>query len=314
MKDIVIVGGGPAGLSAAIYAASEGLSTTVLEHSKIGGQAARSMLIENYLGFPAVTGAEMTQRAAGQARAFGAKFVHDKAVGLEFGETHHTIHLNTLTPIKTKTVLLATGVDYRALEIEGCREYEGKGFYYTVTPDTAEVCRNGDAVVVGGANSAGQAAFYLAGVARTVHLLVRGDSLHKGMSSYLVEKILRTPNIKVCLETTAQRLLGTSGRVSGVQVKYRNALYDIPSSLICCFIGASPRTTWLPSEVSIDDNGFVETCDLLKTSVPGLFAAGDIRSGAVRRVATAVGEGAKAVTMIHKHLSDMTTSRVCVAA
>jgi thioredoxin reductase (NADPH) len=318
--DLIVVGAGPAGLAAAVYAASEGLDTLVLERLGPGGQAGRSMRIENYLGFPTgVSGSELAERAAVQASKFGARLlVPSPVTSLTFDNAYPVLHIDGGETVTAKCLLVATGADYRRLAAEGCEQFEGNGVHYAATVTEEPLCRGAEVAVVGGANSAGQAAVYLAGVARKVYLLVRGDDLHKDMSAYLVRRIQQTPNIEVLLDTEVRRMVGNSHLRSVEIVNNKTGevrTLNLPA--LFSFIGAEPRTDWLPSEIEKDAKGFIQTGPsvaqspgwkngrppfLLETSCPGVFAAGDARSGSVKRVASAVGEGAMAVAFVHECL------------
>jgi thioredoxin reductase (NADPH) len=321
--DLIVVGAGPAGLAAAVYGASEGLSTLVLERSGPGGQAGRSMRIENYLGFPTgITGSELTDRAVVQANKFGARLpIPTPATALSFDNGYGVLHLDGGEAVAAKCVLIATGAEYRRLAAEGCQQFEGRGVYYAATPNEAPLCRGENVVVVGGGNSAGQAAVYLAGLARKVDLLLRGDSLYQTMSSYLARRIEQTPNIEVRLRTEVRRMHG-DGHLGEVEtVNNQTGVRQIlKAAALFSFIGAVPRTDWLPAEIERDAKGFIRTGPtlvqsghwsgrrppfLLETSCPGVFAAGDVRSGSVKRVASAVGEGAMAVQFVHEYLKEM---------
>jgi thioredoxin reductase (NADPH) len=320
---LVVVGSGPAGLAAAVYGASEGLQTLVLERSGPGGQAGRSMRIENYLGFPTgITGSELTDRAVVQANKFGARLsVPTPATALRFDNGYSALDLDGGETVTAKCVLIATGAEYRRLAAEGCERFEGCGVYYAATPNEAPLCRGETVIVVGGGNSAGQAAVYLAGLARKVHLLVRGDSLYQSMSSYLAQRIEQTSNIEIRVHTEVRRMQGDGhlGEVETVN-KETGAPQMLQAAALFSFIGAVPRTEWLPAEIERDSKGFVRTGPslmqsghwtgrrppfLLETSRPGVFAAGDVRSGSVKRVASAIGEGAMAVQFVHEYLKEM---------
>jgi thioredoxin reductase (NADPH) len=321
--DLLVVGAGPAGLAAAVYGASEGLRTAVLDSTAPGGQAGSSMRIENYLGFPTgLTGAELTDRATLQANKFGAHLsIPTAAVRLSFENRYATLDAGGGEPITAKCLLIATGAQYRRLDVPGVEQFEGTGVYYAATPAEALLCRGCPAIVVGGGNSAGQAAVFLAGHASRVLLLIRGNDLNKNMSSYLVNRIEQTDNIELLCNATIRRMVGNSHLqaieiVSGASEQRR----PIETPAVFSFIGATPRTDWLPAEVERDSKGFVRTGAavaqsphwgvarapfLLETSRSGVFAAGDVRSGSVKRVASAVGEGAMAVQFVHEYLKEM---------
>jgi thioredoxin reductase (NADPH) len=323
LYDLVVVGGGPAGLAAAVYGASEGLRTVVLERMAPGGQAGSSMRIENYLGFPTgITGSELADRAILQANKFGARLsVPSCVTRLAFEQVYPILYLDGDETVTTKCLLIATGADYRRLEVEGCERFEGRGVYYAATPNEAQMCRGSLVVVVGGGNSAGQAVVFLAQHARQVLLVIRGDDLYKNMSSYLVRRIEQTANIELLCSTTIQKMEGDS-HLSAVEIvnsKTQEAR-RVETPAVFSFIGAAPRTDWLPPEIERDAKGFVRTGPdlaqsphwtmrrqpfLLETSRPGVFAAGDVRSSPVKRIAAAVGEGAMAVQFVHEYLKEM---------
>ena len=321
--DLAIVGSGPAGLAAAVYGASEGLNTIVLEHTAPGGQAGSSMRIENYLGFPTgITGSELADRAVLQADKFGARIsVPTPVTKLTFDKTYSVLELEGGENVVAKCLLIATGAEYRRLEVEHCSRFEAAGVYYAATPNEAQMCRGSDVVLVGGGNSAGQAAVYLSQNARKVFLLIRGDDLCKSMSSYLAHRIMNTPNIEILRCTEVIRMNG-DGHLNSVEIlnKITGEKKTLTTAALFSFIGANPRTDWLPSEIEKDEKHFVRTGIelgdsrqwtlkrqpfLLETSRPGVFAAGDVRSGSVKRVASAVGEGSMAVQFVHEYLKTM---------
>ena len=321
--DLAVVGAGPAGLAAAVYGASEGLRTVVLEQTAPGGQAGSSMRIENYLGFPmGLTGSELAGRAVLQANKFGAHLsISSPVCRLTFEKAYSVLRLDGGETITAKCLLIASGAEYRRLGVEGCERYEGTGVYYAATPNEAPLCRGAHVVLVGGGNSAGQAAVFLAGHAHKVLLLIRGDDLYKNMSSYLARRIEQTANIELLCNATIRRMHG-DGHLSTVEVvnSKTGAERTVETPAVFSFIGAVPRTDWLPPEIERDAKGFVQTGPalaesphwtarrqpfLLETSRPGVFAAGDVRSGSVKRVASAVGEGAMAVQFVHEYLKEM---------
>lgn len=321
--DLVVVGGGPAGLAAAVYGASEGLNTAVLEHTAPGGQAGSSMRIENYLGFPTgLTGSELAGRAILQANKFGVHLSVPTLVNrLAFENAYTVVHLDGGEQVTAKCLLIATGADYRRLNVEGCERFEGTGVYYAATLAEGLMCKGSQVIVVGGGNSAGQAAVFLAGHARKVLLLIRGDDLHKNMSSYLVHRIEQMPHVELVCSTTIQRINGDTHVRSATMVNSKTGEERTEEVQgIFSFIGAEPRTGWLPPEIERDGKGFVRTGAevvnsphwtvgrqpfLLETSRSGVFAAGDVRSGSVKRVASAVGEGSMAVQFVHERLKHM---------
>jgi thioredoxin reductase (NADPH) len=323
LYDLVVVGAGPAGLAAAVYGGSEGLNTVVLERVAPGGQAGRSMRIENYLGFPVgITGGELAERAAVQAEKFGAQIpVASPVTGLSFENGQTVLTLDGGERVTTRCLLIATGAEYRLLDVPGCVEFEGRGVYYAATPVEAQMCRGSDVVVVGGGNSAGQAAVYLATQVAKVYLVVRGDNLYKDMSAYLAQRIEDTPNIEVLFNTEVARISGDDsvGEVELVNRKTGERRV-IQTPALFSFIGAVPRSDWLPADIERDAKHFVRTGPelaqsghwtsprlpfMLETSHPGVFAAGDVRSGSVKRVASAVGEGAMAVQFVHQYLGQL---------
>src|SRR5947209_8470472 len=321
--DLAVAGAGPAGLAAAVYGASEGLRTVVLEQTAPGGQAGSSMRIENYLGFPTgLTGSELASRAVLQANKFGAHLsVPTPVTRLEFDKTYPILRLDGGESVAAKCLLIASGAEYRRLGVEGCARYEGTGVYYAATPNEAQLCRGTQVVLVGGGNSAGQAAVFLAAQAGKVFLVIRGDDLYKSMSSYLARRIEQTPNIELLCNAEVRRMRG-DGHLTAVEIvnSKTGEVRTVETPAVFSFIGAVPRTDWLPPEIERDAKGFVQTGPalaksphwtarrhpfLLETSRPGVFAAGDVRSGSVKRVASAVGEGAMAVQFVHEYLKEM---------
>ncbi len=323
LYDLCVVGAGPAGLAAAVYGASEGLSTVVIEREAPGGQAGQSAAIENYLGFPkGLSGADLTHRAVAQARRFGAEMVLARdVVGLTSRGPVRVVQFADGSEIESRAVLVATGVSYRMMETPGLAELNGRGVYYGATASEALGIAGEDVYVVGAANSAGQAVLNLARHANKVVMLVRSDSLEKSMSQYLVERIRTTGNVEVrlCTEVAAG---GGDGHLETLTLRHRETgtTEDVATNSLFVFIGAAPRTDWLGGEVRRDQHGFL-LCgpDLtlaadngnwplerapfaLETSVPGVFAAGDVRLDSMKRVASAVGEGAMSVHMIHRYL------------
>jgi thioredoxin reductase (NADPH) len=304
--DLAVVGGGPAGLGAAVYGASEGLDTLVVEGTALGGQAGSSRRIENYLGFPAgITGSELTSRAVTQARKFNARTATPyRAVGLEPGNGRHVVRLEEGHEILARAVILATGAQYRRLPVERLSEFEGLTVFYAAGPPEARLCGASRVGVVGGGNSAGQAAVWLAGGGALVTLLHRRADIRETMSDYLVHELDRA-GVAVRDRTEIAALHGEDGQLEAVTLKSGEGL---PFSFLFLFLGARPCTEWVDGAVRRDEAGFILTGsaadaeNLLETTVPGIFAAGDARSGSTKRCATAVGEGAMAVQFVHEHL------------
>ena len=305
--DLVVIGGGPAGLGAAMYGASEGLETLLVEGTALGGQAGTSRRIENYLGFPAgISGSELTTRAITQARKFGARTATPyRAVSLELGDGRHTVYLEENRQVAARAVVLATGADYNRLPIDDLAGYEGVSVFYAAGPPEAQRCGAHRVGVVGGGNSAGQAAVWLARGGALVTLLHRRADLRETMSDYLVHEVERY-GVAVRDRSEVATLHGHDGELEAVTLKDGTLL---PFSFLFLFLGATPCTEWLGDVVARDDKGFILTGadagaeHLLETSVPGIYAAGDVRSGSVKRCATAVGEGAMVVRFVHEHFA-----------
>jgi len=314
-EDLVVVGAGPSGLAAAVYGASEGLSTVVLDAVATGGQAGTSSRIENYLGFPAgISGAELAERAVIQAEKFGAGIsVPARATGLTHEGDAYAVRLVDGTEIRSRTVVLAAGARYRRLQVDRLEEFEGASIYYAATFIEAMFCRDLPVTVVGGGNSAGQATVFLTGHASRVRLVVRGDDLGQDMSRYLVDQTEGNPAVEVLTSTEVKQLCGQGGELEAVVVENNRTgmRRRLDTRLLFGFIGSAPATGWLRGAVALDDKGFVRTGppagadNVLETSWPGVFAVGDVRSGSIKRVASAVGEGAMAVRFIHEHLQNV---------
>jgi thioredoxin reductase (NADPH) len=325
VRDVVIVGAGPSGLAAAVYAASEGLDVLVLESNAPGGQAGSSSRIENYLGFPSgITGRELTDRAYTQAQKFGAEvIIAERATRLDCTRKAYTIQIENGPRVPAHTVIIATGAEYRKLPLENITRFEGAGIYYGATFIESQLCEGEEVIVVGGGNSAGQAAVFLAQTARMVHMLVRSKGLADTMSRYLVRRIEENPAIalRTCTEITA---LEGNGHLERVQWRTDHSpveTHDIQHVFV--MTGAAPSTNWLHGCVALDSQGFIKTGpdlsrddlsaakwplarapNLLETSRPGVFAVGDVRAGNIKRVASAVGEGSIAISFVHQALLD----------
>ena len=324
--DLVVVGGGPAGLAAAVYGAAEGLDTVALDSVATGGQAGTSTLIENYVGFPnGLPGGELADRAAAQARRLGARINAPCEVrGLRPGSTFHTLVLTDGSEVPTRAVIVATGAHYRRLALPDLSRYEGAGVYYAATAIEARGCSDREVVVVGGGNSAGQAALFLGDQRCRVSIVIRRDSLEATMSRYLIQRIEAHPNVEIVCDTVVCGLEG-EGHLAQVQLEHTatGERRTVWCAGLFCFIGAEPATEWLDGAIALDDKGFVLTDrDLpaaitggpifaaraplpFETSVPGVFAVGDVRSGSLKRVASAVGEGSGAVRSVYDHLASV---------
>ena len=320
--DLIVIGAGPAGLAAGVYGASEGLRTLVIEPLAPGGQAGSSSRIENYLGFPSgITGADLGRRAHAQAFRFGAEFITQRATGMRVDGQYRFVQLADGREISSHCVLLAPGVQYRKLEIPGADRLTGAGIYYGAALIEARACEGEETYMVGGANSAGQAALYFAKYATKVTMLVRGEGLSATMSKYLIDEISRTSNIVIEARTQVVEAIGNE-RLDSLRLRGPAGDSQVPASSLFVFIGAVPVTAWLPSSILRDDKGFILSGSelrkdgklpdvwhearepyLLETSVPGVFVAGDVREGSIKRVASAVGEGSIAVQFVHQYLA-----------
>ena len=302
--DLVVVGAGPAGLAAAVYGASEGLRTTVLDGGAVGGQAGSSSLIRNYLGFPrGLGGGELAQRAYQQAWLFGTRFrLTQRAVTLEREGDALAVRTEDGVRVIGRAVVLGLGVEYRRLEAPGLSELEGAGVYYGASMSEGQALAGEDVYVVGGGNSAGQAALHLARWASQVTILVRSGSLAASMSQYLVEAIDEAPNVVVRYGTTVAGAAG-AGRLERLDLRGADGVTTVPAAALVVLIGAHPHTEWLPPEIERDEWGYVVTDPSLETTMPGVFAAGDVRAGSVKRVAGAAGAGALAVSGVHAYLA-----------
>lgn len=320
--DMVVIGAGPAGLAAAVYGASEGLHTLVIEPVAPGGQAGSTSMIENYLGFPAgITGADMGRRALIQATRFGAEFVTQRATGLRIDGQYRFVQLADGREVSSHVVMLAPGVQYRKLDIPGAERLTGRGIFYGAALVEAASCKDQGVYVVGGANSAGQAALYFAKFASSVTMLVRGKGVEATMSKYLIDEIARTSNIVLQPETQVLEAIGEE-HLERLRLSGPAGESEVPAGSLFVFIGAAPRTDWLPAGILRDEKGFLlagpdlridgklppgwrEAREpfLLESSIPGVFVAGDVRHGSIKRVASAVGEGSIAVQFAHQYLA-----------
>ncbi|MDJ0703239.1 MAG: FAD-dependent oxidoreductase, partial [Leptolyngbyaceae cyanobacterium MO_188.B28] len=325
--DLVIVGGGPAGLAAAVYGASEGLRTVMIEREAPGGQAGTSSRIENYLGFPVgLSGGDLARRAVTQAKRFGVEILTpQEATHVRMEDNYRIVTLSDGKEISCHALIMALGVSWRRLTAPGIDKFTGAGVYYGAAQTEAAACKDEDVYVVGGANSAGQAAMYFSRYARKVTMLVRGDSLAKSMSQYLIDQIGETDNIEVW---THSSVIETKGDTSLETIVVKNSvtgeIQTLPTQSLFIFIGAAPHTDWLEGQVARDERGFILTGPdlsrelgrmkgwplerapfLLETNIPGVFAVGDVRHGSVKRVASGVGEGSICVQFVHRYLSQV---------
>lgn len=325
--DVVIIGAGPAGLAAGVYGASEGLKTLLIERRAPGGQAGTSSRIENYLGFPTgLSGAELTRRAIAQATRLGTEFITPQSVKeIRQKGGYKKIILEDDTEVNTRSVIITTGVDYRKLETKGVGDFTGAGIYYGAAMTEATACKDKEVFIVGGGNSAGQAAMYLSKFAKSVYILIRKEDLTSTMSAYLIDQIKGTANIHVRPRTEIIEAIGSEKLEKLViQDLDTNQSATETADALYIFIGAKPFTDWIQLDIIRDDKGFIETGRqlktyerfnkvwkeprdpyLLETSCPGIFAAGDVRAGAMNRVAAAVGEGSMAISFVHKYLAEV---------
>lgn len=327
LYDVVIIGAGPAGLSAAVYGGSEGLKTLLIEKRAPGGQAGTSSRIENYLGFPSgLSGAELSRRAITQATRFGVDFLSpEEVVKIEIKDDYKILTLVNGNVVNTKSIVITTGVNYRKLETKGVGDFTGAGVYYGAATTEANACRDREVYVVGGGNSAGQGAMYLSQFAKNVYIMVRKPDLSATMSQYLIDQIDGTPNIHLmpCSEIVEAK---GDGHLQELVIQDLNTgnQKSAPADALFIFIGAKPYTDWIQTDMLKDERGFIETGRglfqynnfkkvwkkqrepyMLETCIPGIFAAGDVRASAMNRVASAVGEGAMAISFVHKYLAEM---------
>jgi thioredoxin reductase (NADPH) len=321
MCDLIIVGAGPAGLAAAVYGASEGLDTQVIDKVAFGGQASTSARIENYLGFPTgISGSELAERAIIQASRFGARMVVPaKAVALHAENAHYAVELSDGSYVNGRTIIVATGAQYRKLDLPDLDRFEGLGVYYAATQAEASSCADDPVLIVGGGNSAGQAAMFLSQQAASCRLAIRGDELSKSMSRYLIDELERRPQVELMTYSEVVELKGDTVLEAVVLADTRTgARSELECRALFVFIGADPHTEWLRGHVAMDEHCFLLTGrdvqgeDLtsystepffLETSLPGIFAVGDVHSGSIKRVASAVGEGSMAVQLVHQRLA-----------
>lgn len=325
LYDVVIIGAGPAGLAAAVYGGTEGLKTLMIERKAPGGQAGTSSRIENYLGFPSgLSGADLTRRALTQATRFGVELLSPcEVIDINIKDNYKILSLSNGSEIKTHTIIISTGVDYRTLDIQGINELTGSGVYYGSATAEAHSCKDKNVFIVGGGNSAGQAAMYLSGYAKKVFLVIRKDSLDSTMSRYLIDQINKTDNIFVINKSKVTETIGNK-RLECVTLENieTGEHKSSEAAALFIFIGARPVTDWIKLNIYKDSKGFIETGRdltkfenfkkiwklerdpyLLETCIPGIFSAGDVRAGAMNRVASAVGEGAMAIKLVHEYLA-----------
>ena len=320
--DVVIVGAGPAGLAAGVYGASEGLKTLIIEAEAPGGQAGSSSRIENYLGFPeGLSGEELGKRSYLQARRLGAEFLTQRVCALRSEGPYHLLKMSDGREVSCLVCLIATGVSYCKLDVEGAEHYTGAGIYYGAAQTEAIACKDEEVFIIGGANSAGQAAMYFSRYAAKVHMLVRGESLTKNMSRYLIDQIESNPKIAVLTQTEVVRACG-DGHLERIVLRTPDGEHVRETNSLFIFIGAAPKTDWITSDVVKDSKGFILSGPdlkvrspkswpldrdpyLLETSVPGIFVAGDVRFNSIKRCASAVGEGSIAIQFVHQYLASL---------
>ncbi|WP_235298156.1 FAD-dependent oxidoreductase [Portibacter marinus] len=325
LYDVVIIGAGPSGLASAVYGGSEGLKTLLIEKKAPGGQAGSSSRIENYLGFPnGLSGQELTHRAITQAKRFGIEFLAPKeVVNIEVKDKYKILTLDDGNKVNTKSVIISTGVNYRKLQAEGVENYSGAGVYYGSSMTEAQACQDKEVYIVGGGNSAGQSAVYLSNYARNVYIVVRREDLTSSMSSYLINQIEAIDNITVLGETEVVKAKGDGKYLSGLTLLNNGQEKTVEANALFIFIGSRPYTDWIELNLLKNEKGFIETGRelskyddyprfwkldrepfLLETCVPGIFASGDVRAGAMNRVASAVGEGSMTIKFIHEYLAE----------
>lgn len=328
LYDVVIIGAGPAGLAAAVYGGSEGLKTLLIEKHAPGGQAGTSSRIENYLGFPnGLSGQELTHRAITQAKRFGIEFLSPREVqSISEKDGYKSIGLDNGECIRTKSVIITTGVNYRKLQSEGIEDFTGAGIYYGSSMTEAQACQNKQVYIVGGGNSAGQSAVYLSNFAKNVYIVIRKEDLTSSMSSYLIDQIDAIDTIEVLGNTNITKAIGEGERLEKLELANHKSseAKEVPADALFIFIGAKPYTEWVQLDIIKNERGFIETGKdlnrhedfkkiwkkerepfLLETCSPGVFASGDVRAGAMNRVASAVGEGAMAIKFVHEYLAEI---------
>lgn len=328
LYDVAIIGAGPSGLAAAVYGGSEGLKTLLIEKHAPGGQAGTSSRIENYLGFPkGLSGQELTHRAITQAKRFGIEFLSPReVVSIKTKDSYKILTLDDGKEVRTKSIVVSTGVNYRKLPAEGVDDYTGAGIYYGSSMTEAQACKDRQVYIVGGGNSAGQSAVYLSNFAKNVYIIVRKDDLSKSMSQYLIDQINAIQNITLLPNTNIDRAIGDNGRLSKLELKNgkANETREVEAQALFIFIGSRPYTDWISLDIIKNERGFLETGRelvkydnfkkiwkkerepfLLETCSPGIFAAGDVRAGAMNRVASAVGEGSMAIKFVHEYLTEI---------